>query len=409
MSYHKKYQESIELIRKLERILELKKREKSFKSKKAKKDIAKEKVELKDILEKSESDEQDNNEEKIIANPEEIKKHDDLVKDLVENKDDLSEFEIKERLDRIAEEAPEGWEPTEQLRDFYKDISENNGISADFNTAASLFLGVDKSDIEKVRTITISGYGLFVRLMKAVYPEEYHDMIDNSYQEVVDKIPKRYMNLYVKKFTHHAGGPDELAKKLVQIGSKDDKEGQFKYSGGTIEIGSDHSRDARIGLFTAMSSALWDVMATSVGFGSEEDEAYVNTEIQMPIKKYKRISSEYGMRDHPKTNKRKMHWGIDIPAAKGTYIYPIMTGVVTKVGYNDSGRGNWIEVDHKNGYSSRYLHCTSIFLNKGESASLDTIIASVGSTGMSTGNHLHLEIRKDGQIIDPMEVLKDLL
>lgn len=405
MSFKKEYQESLELIEKLERILELKKRESTFKSKKVKKKIEKEKDDLKDILNKSEEEEVEIDDS---LDYEKIKEHDKVIKDFIENKDDLSEAQIQEKLEAIAEEAPEGWEPTDQLRDFYKDLSKNNGVSTDLNTVASLFLGVDKSEIEQVRSMTMSGYGLFVRLMKKIYPEEYYETIDNLYQKVLDKIPERYMSLYVKKFTKHAGGTDELTKKLIQIGTKDDNEGQIEYSGGMIEIGPDHSFDARIDIAKAMSLATWDVLAVSTGFGSEEDETYVSTKIQFPLKDYSRISSDYGMRFHKVDKVNKMHHGIDIAAKKGNYIYPIMKGVVTKKGY-DSGRGNWIEIDHQNGYSSRYLHCTSIYLKKNDLALLDTIIASVGSTGKSTGPHLHLEVRKDGHLIDPMEVLKDLL
>jgi len=406
MSFHREYQESIDLINKLERILELKRRESSFKSKNTKKKIQKEKKDLKDILENSEDEVLE--EKKPVVSTEESIKHQELVEDLILNKDKLSENQIQKRLESIAEEAPEGWEPTDQLRDFYKDISKNNGASTDLSTVASLFLGVDKSKIEMVRAMTISGYGLFAVLMKKIYPEEYYGSLDIIYQRVLSEIPKKYISLYVKKFTHYAGGPDGLTKKLIQIGTKEDKSGVIKYSGGEIELGSNHSFDARVGIAKAMTQALWDVLTVSVGFGSDEDNNYIDSEIQAPIKEYKRLSSGYGMRFHEIDKINKMHYGVDISAIEGSYIYSIMKGVVSKKGYG-SGRGNWIEVDHKNGYSSRYLHCNSIFVEKEDSVSLDTVIASVGSTGKSTGPHLHLEVRKDGRIIDPMEIMKDLL
>ena len=149
MSFHKEYQESIDLINKLERILELKRRESSFKSKKTESKIKKEKKGLEDILENS-KDELSKEEEPVVST-EELGKHQELVEDLISNKDNLSENQIQQRLESIAEEAPEGWEPTDQLRDFYKDISNNNGASTDLSTVASLFLGVDKSKIEMVR------------------------------------------------------------------------------------------------------------------------------------------------------------------------------------------------------------------------------------------------------------------
>lgn len=412
MSFNRKYKESLDLIDKLESILYLKKLEKSKKKNSNKEELEKEKKELSEMLK-----EDDNPKDKITEDlfeqedsisPKELSDHEKMIDDLMKDKDSLSDSDIERRINDIAESAPEGWEPSDQLREFYKDFSKNKHLSMDLNTVGSLFLGVDKSTIESVRMMSMSGYGFFTGLLKKIYPDEYYGTVDDLFEKVYETIPKKYMSLYMKKFTEHAGGGKALTEKIIQIGTKEGYEEDIVYSDGTIKMGDDHAFDARVSILKSMALALTDVGMVSIGLGSEEDEKYVNSNYQFPLRNYNRISSEYGMRNHPRYKDNRMHYGLDISAPTGTNIYPISKGVVSKVGYS-SGRGNWIEVDHEDGYSSRYLHCKAIYSNKGDIVGFNSIIASVGSTGVSTGPHLHLEIREGGKTIDPMEIMQELI
>lgn len=121
-----------------------------------------------------------------------------------------------------------------------------------------------------------------------------------------------------------------------------------------------------------------------------------------PIKKPLRISSGFGMRYHPIYKRRKFHTGIDIPEAKGTPVYATANGVIKRKGYC-SGYGNYIEIEHTGGFRSFYAHLSKMMVSIGDTISIATQIACVGSSGVSTGNHLHYEIRKGRRFLNPKE------
>ena len=99
------------------------------------------------------------------------------------------------------------------------------------------------------------------------------------------------------------------------------------------------------------------------------------------------------------------HKGVDINAPAGTPIYASASGVVTKAGYERAGAGtgygNSLIIDHGNGYSTLYSHCLSLTVSAGQAVRQGQLIGYVGSTGRSTGNHCHFEIRHNGRYLPP--------
>lgn len=112
------------------------------------------------------------------------------------------------------------------------------------------------------------------------------------------------------------------------------------------------------------------------------------------------ISSGFGMRKHPIYKMRKFHTGIDIPKAKGTPVYATGNGVVGRKGYC-SGYGNFIEIQHAGDFRSFYAHLSKTMVNVGDTVCIAKQIACVGNTGVSTGSHLHYEVRKDKHFLNP--------
>ena len=118
------------------------------------------------------------------------------------------------------------------------------------------------------------------------------------------------------------------------------------------------------------------------------------------------LSSLYGGRKHPVTGKADNHGGIDIPAAKNTKIYAAKSGVVT-TSIKQGSYGNYVVVSHSDGTSTLYAHMNSRAVSKGETVKQGQVIGYVGTTGRSTGNHLHFEIRVNGDRRDPVDYFKD--
>lgn len=117
------------------------------------------------------------------------------------------------------------------------------------------------------------------------------------------------------------------------------------------------------------------------------------------------ITSKYGSRSAPTNGASTIHKGIDIAAAAGSNVLSVLSGTVKDTGYNSS-RGNYVIIDHGNGYTTLYQHLKNITASKGQTVGQGYIIGSVGSTGVSTGPHLHFEVTKNNNNIDPEMFLK---
>lgn len=117
--------------------------------------------------------------------------------------------------------------------------------------------------------------------------------------------------------------------------------------------------------------------------------------------KLRRISSLYGLRVHPKFGYGRMHEGIDLAAPHGTDVYATGDAVVTRANWQ-RGYGNVIELNHGFGYRTRYAHLQKVFVKSGDSVSRGALIGTVGSTGVSTGPHLHYEVHFRGNHVDPI-------
>ena len=126
-----------------------------------------------------------------------------------------------------------------------------------------------------------------------------------------------------------------------------------------------------------------------------------------PVASYVYVSSRFGLRVHPITGEKKSHTGIDIASNQGTAVYASDGGSVTLAGWN-GGYGNCIMIDHGNGYVTLYGHLSSISVSVGQTVSQGATIGAVGSTGNSTGPHLHFEVLKNGTRIDPEQFFSGL-
>jgi len=130
---------------------------------------------------------------------------------------------------------------------------------------------------------------------------------------------------------------------------------------------------------------------------------YTAGQFMWPSPVTRRVTSPYGYRIHPVTGKSRFHAGIDIGAPYGTNIVASDAGVVIVAGYNSGGYGNYVVINHGGGYTTLYAHCSSLNVSRGQSVSRGQVIAKCGSTGMSTGPHIHYEVQLNGKTTNPMQ------
>ena len=114
------------------------------------------------------------------------------------------------------------------------------------------------------------------------------------------------------------------------------------------------------------------------------------------------LTSPFGMRKHPVLGYDRMHNGIDMACAQGTPIYATRAGKVTTASYQAGGAGYYVSINHLDGFSSIYMHMTNYVVSAGQSVSQGQLIGYVGSTGISTGPHLHFGISYAGSYVNPL-------
>ncbi len=117
------------------------------------------------------------------------------------------------------------------------------------------------------------------------------------------------------------------------------------------------------------------------------------------------ISSQFGARRDPFTKRSAMHGGMDFRAPRGAKVVATAGGKVTKAG-RMGGYGNLVEIDHGGGITTRYAHLSRIKVQRGQRIDRGTLIGKVGSTGRSTGPHLHYEVRRKGRVLNPLHFVK---
>jgi murein DD-endopeptidase MepM/ murein hydrolase activator NlpD len=125
-----------------------------------------------------------------------------------------------------------------------------------------------------------------------------------------------------------------------------------------------------------------------------------------PVRTNVEFTSGFGVRSDPFHAGAAMHPGIDLAGAYGTPVYATADGTVLRAGWNSGGYGNLVEIDHGRGITTRYGHMSAILVRAGDRITRGMQIGRMGSTGRSTGNHLHYEVRIDGRAVNPIPFMK---
>lgn len=124
--------------------------------------------------------------------------------------------------------------------------------------------------------------------------------------------------------------------------------------------------------------------------------------MQLPV--HASVSSRFGMRKDPFSGQARFHRGVDLAAPEGTKVVAALPGRVVFAGYQ-SGYGNTVVIQHDKGLQTRYGHLKDINVKAGDSVTSENMVGTVGSTGRSTGPHLHFEVIRQGNQVDPLKIL----
>lgn len=195
-----------------------------------------------------------------------------------------------------------------------------------------------------------------------------------------------------------------LATQKLAVGEKQNALEEDKQEFATLrqEVRQDNSELAKdIDSFNDDANALTSQIAELMS----KDEAYAGGGMAWPSPGYKKITSPFGNRMHPILKVNKMHTGVDISVPKGNKIVAANAGTVIMAAWY-GGYGNAVIIDHGGGIATLYGHNTSLKVKKGDKVTKGQQVAVSGSTGRSTGPHLHFEVRVDGKYKDPMGYIK---
>lgn len=130
--------------------------------------------------------------------------------------------------------------------------------------------------------------------------------------------------------------------------------------------------------------------------------------LSMPLNRKLVITSTYGSRIHPISGKRKSHNGVDL-RADYEEVFSILSGVVVESGWDVSGGGNFVKIQHSDRFETAYLHLSQILCKPGDKIKSGDIIGISGNTGSSTGPHLHFAVKEYGRFINPISFLNQLI
>ena len=205
-----------------------------------------------------------------------------------------------------------------------------------------------------------------------------------------------------------------LGERLTQVGKLDDGEFNFDEEPGqggpevtsgpdvpayTLPASLDESIDRLSGQFDTQQAQLEALRDMLMDRNIESSLRPAG----MPVNGY--ISSYFGGRPDPFSGHAARHTGIDIAAPKGTPVTAVAEGMVTFAGQR-SGYGDVVEIDHGNGYMTRYAHNSAILAHPGQRVRVGDVIAKAGSTGRSTGSHVHFEVWYHDRVVNPLAYVR---
>ncbi|MBO5552240.1 MAG: peptidoglycan DD-metalloendopeptidase family protein [Lachnospiraceae bacterium] len=319
----------------------------------------------------------------------------------------ISENEIQiEEAEESIETAEEALEEAEQVRqDEYENVKEQ--VKFMYLAGKSTFLDilVTSSSISDMlnRAHNISRIMDYDREKLAEYAkaveqadeakrvlEENKALLEERQEELEEK-QEEAQNKKADMSSLISAKEEEIGQYNAAIGSKEEQVREYQQMIA--------AQDAEI---AAIEAAIKQQQAA---LAEASRRVYRGGQFVWPAPGYTRISDDYGMRTHPTLGVQMMHNGVDMAAPSGSPILAAADGTVIAASYSSS-MGNYIMIDHGSDIITVYMHASGLNVSAGQEVSAGDRIGSVGSTGRSTGPHLHFGVRKSGAYVNPWSYLK---
>jgi murein DD-endopeptidase MepM/ murein hydrolase activator NlpD len=323
-----------------------------------------------------------------------------------------AELNEKARLEREkAEISKEQADETNEYEELLKQISDAEEHLRQTEIAlAEAIANYNKQD-ELVRTrlqvmYQNSGATLLDTLLESHSVVEFYErlhymsVISENDSEMIERLEEARQDVEVKK---------ELQKQAKEFleqkaSEKEERLQQLKTDRSKIEGEISRSKKEIANLEKEIDKMIEESKRlNSVIKNLSTKKKYTGGSMTWPCPSSSVITSPFGNRKHPILRKYKLHTGVDIGADKGASIVAANSGTVIMAQYDKNGYGNMVVIDHGGGITTLYAHASKILVKVGQDVKSGEVIAKVGSTGLSTGNHLHFEVRVNGEPKDPMK------
>jgi murein DD-endopeptidase MepM/ murein hydrolase activator NlpD len=319
-----------------------------------------------------------------------------------EQLDDYEESndELQDEIEALAKNLDDG---EEEITDIEKTIDNlNSKIEISEKELSSKMDAVEKRLAAMVQGEDSFSY--IELLLSSDNIIEFYDKVTLS-KEIIKQDKTMLLNL--KSAKKELEDNKELKKNLLEIKNQENELEEKKLDGLEKEAKELESE------ITESKEKISDLIADETEILEESKKvteelknntssgSYTGGAMKWPVPDYTYLSSPYGYRTNPATGAYKLHTGIDIAAPYGNSILAAASGTVIYSGWS-SGYGYNIRIDHGGGKVTLYAHASSLLYSEGATVSAGQVIAKIGSTGQSTGNHLHFEVRVNGETTDPL-------
>lgn len=310
---------------------------------------------------------------------------------------EAKEIEVREKEEELVQAKIDENDQYESMKKRIKYMYENGNSQFIEILCESKSIGEFLNNAEYITTISQYDRNMlteFQQIVEAVAEQE--EMLKTEYAELEtlqDSLiaKQEELNQLVE------GKEEELKQISADLGATQERLAQLKEAAAAAARKQEEL--ARLAKAQAEAQA-------NAGSGGGAGAAVVsgNGMFTHPCPGYSRISSEFGWREAPIAGAGNNHKGMDLAAPTGTPIYAAAAGTVTTARYSSSA-GNWVVINHGNGLQTYYMHASALYVSEGQSVSKGQNIAAVGSTGQSTGPHLHFQVMQNGTPVNPRNYL----